>query len=315
MTARIQSPVLVIAHRRLEKVSQVIDGCVAGGAQDVTVIIDGPRTAAEIAELDEVEAYVRDASWPGSVSVQRRQVNLGVGRSVPAACDHIFMRHAVAVVLEDDCVPTPEFFQYADSCLKAFGTDARVGIVSGESLATLRPSGPPFRLSAFPLTWGWATWRDRWVNYRHSLYGWRAQLPMRQLVAKLGPLAAFDWMRIFDEHSVSAPSAWDHQIAFMLWSHGQLAINPSIDLVDNIGFDLDASNTSNKPSYAPRVPSEQVRQSWLSDFERMLEIGPGPQPDPAYDTSISRTIFSRPLLPRLGSAFQRRRASRAGEPR
>jgi hypothetical protein len=315
MTTHIESPVLIVAHRRLDKIRHVVGACIDAGAIDVTVVIDGPRVPGEIAELDAVEAHVRDAPWVGAVTVHRRQINLGVGRSVPLACDHLFLRHPTAIILEDDCVPSTEFFQYADAALRAFVSDSRLGIISGESILATNPTRPPVRLSRFPLTWGWATWRDRWVNYRHSLAGWRAQLSVRRMVKDLGAIPAFDWMRIFDSHSVRDPRAWDHQIAFMLWTHGQMALNPSIDLVENIGFDLDASNTSTKPSYAPKVPSEQVRQSWLSDFERMLECGTEPQPDPAYDTSISRAIFSRPLLPRLGSAVQRRRTSRGGEPR
>ncbi len=313
MTASIETPVLVIAHRRLDKVRRVVDACIDGGAMDVTVVIDGPRSNCEIGELDAVEAHVREAQWAGSVAVKRRHVNLGVGGSVPTACDYMFLEHKTAIVLEDDCVPTTEFFRYADTALRVFARDPRVGIISGQSLSATNSFMLPIRLSRFPLTWGWASWRDRWVNYRHSLAGWRAQLPIGRLLKELGPVAAFDWIRIFDEHSVSDPYAWDHQIAFMLWTNEQWSVNPSIDLVENIGFDLEASNTSSRPPYAPRVPLEQVRRAWLSDFERMLESGQVPQLDPSYETSISRGIFSPPIMRRLRSAMVRLRASSARE--
>lgn len=315
MPSTVTAPVLLIAHRRLDKVRRVVDACIAGPTTNVTVFIDGPRTPSESKEIDEVEAYVRDARWPGSVNVLRRDVNLGVGQSVPDACTHMFSRHGTAIILEDDCVPSAEFLRFADTALRAFASDKSVGIVSGNSLGKARPGGDPVLMSRFPLTWGWATWRDRWLNYQYSLSGWRAQLPVRRLVKLLGPMSAFDWMRIFDEHSVSAPRAWDYQIAFMLWSHGQWAINPSIDLVENIGFDLDASNTSTRPTFAPRLPSAAARQDWLADLERMLHDGHPPRPDPAYDSSISRAIWSPPVLPRLRNRLQRSQAVQFRDPR
>ena len=109
MASLIGAPVLLVAHRRRDKIRRVVDACIESGALDVTVVIDGPRTPAEVVELDAVENCVRDAPWPGAIRVHRRQANLGAGVSVAAACDYMFMRHTAAIVLEDDCVPTTEF--------------------------------------------------------------------------------------------------------------------------------------------------------------------------------------------------------------
>jgi len=169
MRPQLPVPVLIVAHRRLDKVRQVVDACLADSVQDVTVVIDGPRCLQEARLLDEVEAYVRDAPWSGRVRVLRRDRNLGVGLSVPVACDFMFLRNRAAIVLEDDCVPTSEFFRFAEKSLSAFSSDGRIGLISGVSLAPRPQGGSPALLSRFPLTWGWATWRDRWTRYRHSL--------------------------------------------------------------------------------------------------------------------------------------------------
>jgi hypothetical protein len=301
----IETPVLIVAHRRLSKVRRVVEACIASGVRNATVVIDGPRHDDEVGALDAVEAFVLDAPWPGSLKVHRRRLNLGVGASVPAACDLIFVRHAEAIILEDDCVPTQQFFEYASLTLRHFAEDRRVGLISGVSLAGEIPATKPIRISRFPLTWGWGTWRDRWVHYRHSLTDWRKSLSVRHLASELGPLAAFDWARIFNEHSGEHPKAWDHQVTFMLWALRASAVNPSIDLVENIGFDSDASNTSNKPPYAPVIPSERTRQEWLSSLDVMLSRGDAPMSDLSYEAWISRHIFSPRPLDRLASYLKR----------
>lgn len=305
MKSHLGVPVLIVAHRRLAKVQQVVEACIASCVQDVTVIIDGPRSQQEARLLDDVEACVRDAPWPGEAHVLRRDRNLGVGLSVPAACDFMFLRHRAAIVLEDDCVPTPEFFQFAEKSLSAFSYDDRIGLISGVSLAPRPHGGSPVLLSRFPLTWGWATWRDRWTRYRHSLVGWRSRLAFRRLVKDLGPVPAFDWMRLFDASSDPSPSVWDHQVTFMLWVERQWSLNPSIDLVHNIGFDEQASNTSTRPLYAPKVPPAAERRAWLDSFREMMARGELLRADEEYDTLLSRGIFSPSLASRISRRIQR----------
>lgn len=300
-------PVLIVAHRRLDKVRQVVEACVAHCVQDVTVVIDGPRSLQEARLLDDVEACVRDAPWPGEARVLRREQNLGVGLSVPAACDYMFLRHRAAIVLEDDCVPTSEFLRFAGKSLNAFASDRRIGLISGVSLVPGLHARAPVLLSRFPLTWGWATWRDRWTKYRHSLVGWRSRLAFRSLVADLGPIPALDWMRLFDATSDPSPLVWDHQMTFMLWAERQRSLNPLIDLVENIGFDGQASNTSAKPFYAPNVPPEAERRAWLNSFREMMARGELPRADEEYDALVSRGIFSPSLTSRISRRIQRAR--------
>lgn len=304
MKPHLAVPVLIVAHRRLDKVRQVVDACIASCVQDVTVVIDGPRSQQEARLLDDVEACVREAPWSGEARVLRRDRNLGVGLSVPAACDFMFLRHRAAIVLEDDCVPTPEFLQFAAKSLNAFSSDRRIGLISGVSLAPGLHARAPVLLSRFPLTWGWATWRDRWTRYRHSLVGWRSRLAFRRLVKDLGPIPAFDWMRLFDASSDPSPFVWDHQVTFMLWVERQWSLNPSIDLVDNIGFDGQASNTSARPGYAPNVPPEAERRAWLDSFREMMARGELPRADDEYDTLVSRGIFSPSFASRISRRIQ-----------
>ena len=84
------------------------------------------------------------------------------------------------IILEDDCIPNSTFFKYCDDLLTKYKNENNVWIISGDN------GGPILRdqyfldydytFSRVPLIWGWATWKDRWLNYDDNLENWKSSV-------------------------------------------------------------------------------------------------------------------------------------------
>jgi hypothetical protein len=290
---------LIVAHRRVETAQEVAKAVIDAGTTDVWAWVDGPRTSVEAEQTGAVVSLLESQDWPGEFHLLENHSNQGVARAVPAALDWVFAHRDEVIVLEDDCVPSPEFFAFASVMLERYRDDLRVALVSGTRIAPPWPtdSAAAHEYSMFPLIWGWATWRDRWSNYRHDIRGWRRKFGLGQLVAQGGLLHAWDWYRLFNSVATEDPWSWDYQLTYMLWSQNQLAVIPPVDLVRNVGFGDLASHTAIAPSYAPEPPSATIRQEAIRRVVQS-DIVP-PTVSDSTDRALRKLLFSPPLRQRL----------------
>lgn len=302
---------LIVAHRRVDAVEQVAKAVIDAGITDVWAWVDGPRTSSEAEQTVAVVRALRGQKWPGELHLLENRSNHGVANAVPAALDWLFGSREQVIVLEDDCVPTPEFFTFVDLMLGRYCKDSRVALVSGTRIAPPQTTGSadPYEFSKFPLIWGWATWRDRWNRYQHDIRGWRAELGLGQLVTQGGLLHAWDWYRLFNSVATDSPWSWDYQLTYMLWRHQQLALIPPVDLVCNVGFGDLASHTAIAPSYAPQPPKAALRQAAIKQASQSEVVQP--TVSRSTDRALQRLLFSPPLRERLGRRLATRRNSRS----
>ncbi|MDV2996890.1 MAG: hypothetical protein N4J56_006595 [Chroococcidiopsis sp. SAG 2025] len=57
-------------------------------------------------------------------------------------------------------------------------------------------------------------------------------------------------------YNLSNPHVWDYQWTFSCWTQSGLSITPQVNLVSNIGYGLDATNTRERNSPYANIPPE-----------------------------------------------------------
>jgi hypothetical protein len=304
------TPILIVAHRRVATTQQVVDAVIASGSDDVWGFVDGGRNAQEWAQVSEVVELLNDAPWSGQFHLRAMPENVGVSRGGPMAIDWVLRERERVAILEDDCVPTEEFFEFARLMLDRYEEDPRVAVISGTRIVPTRwpTSGAPYAFGSFPLIWGWATWRDRWSRYSRDIRGWRRHVSLIDLLRQGGPLHAWDWYRLFNSVSTDDPWSWDYQLTYMLWRYGQLAVIPGVNLVRNVGFGELASHTDTAPAWAPEPPPREVRAALICASAAPMGE---PEVDKELDAALRFLLFSPPIRARLENLWQRR--TRRGE--
>ena len=253
--AQLRTPVAFLVFNRPEPTRRVFERIAAARPPKLLVVADGPRPGrpGEAERCAEVRDIVSRVDWDCEVVTNFADANLGCRRRVASGLDWVFASVEEAIVLEDDCLPDPSFFRFAQELLARFRDDERVGMISGDNFqAAGRPPSPhSYYFSHFCHIWGWATWRRAWRHYDVDMALWPAAREAGLLEEMFHDRAyARWWSQTFDRVHAGEIDTWDYQWVFSCWSQRALAVGPESNLVSNIGFGSDATHTRRRNSTA-----------------------------------------------------------------
>ncbi len=249
------APVLLIGFNRPDLLAEVIERVRVAHPDRIYLAVDGPRAdrPAEADMVRECHALVERLDWGCDVRTLFRPDNLGCGRAVSSAISWFFEHEESGIILEDDILPEPQFFDFVDVMLVRYRDDPRVAAVTGTNFVPPEHvSGPgAYRFSRVPVVWGWGTWRRTWASYRFDIGGWRRRLPLRRGWSAMGgTLPSFLlWSANFDLMARHAIDTWDLQLVCAAMTAGTWTVTPNANLVHNAGFRADATHTLRRPDH------------------------------------------------------------------
>ncbi len=246
------TPVLLIVFNRPKLTQILINRLKAEKINNLFIACDGPRNNS-INDTDlvgEVKNIIYNIDWNCNVKYLVREENLGCKIAVSSAISWFFDNVDEGIILEDDCIPTKEFFIYCDELLKYYRNDERIGIICGTSLVDLKKEkiineNYDYIFSNYPSIWGWATWKRVWVDYDVNI----KNLPVQKynLLSKFNrSKLSYKNIKILEDVRQMRIDTWDYQLSFMLWTSNRLAVVPRMNLVENLGFSVDATHTKSK---------------------------------------------------------------------
>jgi len=248
---------LIICFNRPDLLEQVLDRIPADFRGPVFISRDGPREGrpADAPLVEEVEKLIiQRASRLGNLSTAIHSENLGCRVHVQTAIDWFFNNVSEGIILEDDCLPNVEFFDFCVAMLEKWRDIPKIMHVSGDnSFQIPAPADCSYGFTTRPLVWGWATWRRAWVQCDKELFSWQ-HIRGSAFEAGLWPSRREGKKRRILLDSIfenGKPDTWDAQWLYSIRLMGGLAIMPGRNLVTNIGFRDDATHTR-KPNH-PRA--------------------------------------------------------------
>jgi hypothetical protein len=276
-------PLLLVIYRRPGATRRVFEAIAIAQPRRLFIAADGPATTGDRQACDDTRAIVSRIDWECEVSHDFSERNLGLNRRMISAIDWVFNESESAMIIEDDCLPQPDFFRFCSSMLERYRYDPRILHVSGECYRAERAEHSYF-FSKYPLAWGWATWRRAWSLFDAAMTTWP------QARTQAAAQALFDsederqyWTSTFDllhqEQVAGRTGSWDYAWYYACMMHG-LSIHPAVNLVSNIGsgplasHTLDLGNLSNRPTSCLEEtlhhPTSIVRdcQADLDTFDR-----------------------------------------------
>ena len=248
--APLQTAVLFLVFNRPDTTAQVFEAIRQAKPPRLYVAADGPREGREgeaerVAKVREIATAV---DWPCEVQTLFREENLGCKYAVSGAITWFFEQEEQGVILEDDCLPSQSFFWFCEELLFSYKDIKRVGMISGNNLFNEKPtSDSPSFFFSYGNIWGWATWRDRWDKYMQDISPWDEK-SKKNLIKEffIFQECANHYSRVFEDFLEKDLDTWDIPWLFARLKNKLLTINPSVNLVANIGFGPEATHTFRK---------------------------------------------------------------------
>jgi hypothetical protein len=186
--------------------------------------------------------------WDCEVSREYADRNLGLKRRFVTGLRSIFEAEERAVILEDDCVPNQDFFRFCDVMLERYANDERIWDVSGTNhLGRWRDDTQEYHFSNQGGIWGWATWQRAWKAYDPDMELWTDEYVRSRLRDVIADDSLFEYLyTVYDRSYHNEIETWDYPWGFARNINSGLSVVPSRNLVSNVGFDSEATNTTDE---------------------------------------------------------------------
>lgn len=257
-------PVLIICFNRTQYIQQQIEAIRKVRPTKIYIFCDGARedVQSELEKVTKVRSeYLSLIDWPCEIKTNFSEKNLGCSLGPISAMRWFFNFEKEGIILEDDIIPHPVFFKFCAELLPKYRYNNKIISISGCNLG-FRGEANSYLFSPIMNMWGWATWADRFNAIDFSMIAWtKKATPYCFLYSRLKThLFDFDlnwwhyWKIRFDKTIRSEKITWwDYQFIFHQLNNRQKTIFPSQNLIRNLGFEEDATHTSQKENPASRI--------------------------------------------------------------
>lgn len=252
-------PVLLTIFNRPEKTKAVIDNLRLIKPKMLFVAADGPR-------LDHQEDYEKCSQareialgidWSCDIKTRFLKENMGVDPAVSTAIEWFFQNVEYGIILEDDCIVHPHFFEFCAELLLRYADDERIMQISSLSPYEAREHTYDYHFSRiFRCSGGWSTWRRAWKHYTFDMRVYGDKEALQILKAYHPEYSKCLWQyrellkhkkRNLLEYQRCSSYYWDHwdfQWNLACASQNGLCIVPENNFMNNIGFDEDSTHTT-----------------------------------------------------------------------
>jgi hypothetical protein len=253
----LQTPVLFLVFNRPDTTEQVFAAIRKARPPRLYIASDGAR--ADRSDEAEIVAEVREIAtavdWPCEVKTLFREDNLGCKHAVSEAISWFFKQEEKGIILEDDCLPHPDFFSFCDELLELYADDERVSVITGNNFQNGRLIGDAsYYFSKYNHCWGWASWRRAWKHYDVRLQCWPEWSQAHEWREKTpDTVERRYWSKIFKLVRAEKIDTWDYQWTASVWYQGGLTATPNVNLVSNIGFGPNSTHTASTDSPLSRI--------------------------------------------------------------
>ena len=276
------APVILIIFNRPSETELVFARIREAKPNRLFIVSDGPRAGnvEDESAVEECRRIVSRVPWECEVSRIYSSENMGCKERVSTGLSEVFSKVESAIILEDDCVPGPDFFRFVSEMLIEYQDNENVGAICGSNPISKLQSSNSYSFSKFPQVWGWGTWSRVWKSYDASFSDWPQRRLGDFLSNNLSTLAARRyWKTAFDSVYSERLNTWDYQFVATLWRQQMLSVVPGVNLVSNIGFGPKATHTLNPQSFLADQSTGRVlfpikhppSVSINGELDRMLE--------------------------------------------
>jgi hypothetical protein len=253
------TPILFIIFNRIDTAQQVFNTIRQQKPKYLYVAADGPRknVPGELEKCRQTREIIQQVDWDCELKTLFRDENLGCGKSVSSSITWFFEQVEQGIILEDDCLPHPDFFLYCQELLEKYKDNEQIMFIGGSNFqGGIKRGNASFYFSAFNHVWGWASWKTSWKKYRFDLSTISQQQYEEAIRHYFSDVSIIrHWKHILKLSKKLSLDTWDYQYAFSIWLNKGLSIIPNENLVSNIGFKKDSLHTSKVIDGLANVPT------------------------------------------------------------
>ncbi|MBF2066615.1 MAG: glycosyltransferase family 2 protein [Calothrix sp. C42_A2020_038] len=255
------TPVAFLIFNRPDLTNIVFEAIREAKPQKLLVVADGPRFPEEAEKCEKARAVIQKIDWDCEVLTNFSETNMGCKRRVSSGLDWVFSEVEEAIILEDDCLPAPSFFNFCQTLLERYRYDERIVMIGGTNYQLNQSrTESSYYFSKYAHIWGWASWRRAWKHYDVDIKTW-PEYKKQNAISSIceDSYEQKYWTSIFDDVFKGNVDTWDYQWVYTCWSQNGLSIIPNYNLISNVGFRPDATHVPCESPWA-NLPTSDIHE-------------------------------------------------------
>lgn len=286
---RITTPVVLFTYNRPENLKAQIEAIGNLSFSKIYFVSDGPKNENDELLIKECKELYNSFENVDIKIEYGNECNWGCKRNFFFYLEKIFQLEEKIIVLEDDCVPTLDFFVFTEWALNFYEKSEQISLISGSNLVDYKFNEKyTCNYSQYINIWGWAGWRDKTWKIFNPYLSIDQLDSLNNKNLKFQSLSFFErlyWKNIF-KHSIYSHKIWDFYLQFALFNSNSLSVYPTENLVYNIGFNESSTHMKSIPDY---VLKSKPRTSKL--FLDNFKIPDKTVPNKMRDRYLLETIW------------------------
>ena len=164
------TPILLITFNRPEHTRRVLEAILKVNPKVLYVFQDGARTGCESDSVRcaQVRHMIDEMTCNAETEIHTyyAENNMGCGPGPAAAISWFFSIVNEGIIIEDDAVPHPDFFFFAQEMLERYGDDSSVRAIGSMNVDTQKWGDGSYYFSMMNRNLcAWATWRRAWKDF------------------------------------------------------------------------------------------------------------------------------------------------------
>ena len=260
------TPLLLLLFNRPKETNFLFDKLKQIKPKKIYINQDGPRNKKDIDLCNQVRKIFHKRDWDCEIFENIKTKNLGCRNSVSEGINWFFQNEEKGIILEDDCLPSKSFFTFSEKMLKKYEYDNNIFLISGSNFQKNRIIGDgDYYFSKYAHCWGWSTWKRAWIKYDKNLNFWETWKKSKNW--KNFHRNNFEkryWTKIFNKVKDNKIDSWAYVWLASVWFNNGVTITPNCNLIQNIGFNVNATSTiSSNKTY--NIAKEEKMNSVIKD--------------------------------------------------
>lgn len=251
----LKTPILLITFNRPDHTRRVLTEILKQEPQYLYVCQDGARDGNDNDQIkcQDVRDVVNELTSAYALEHPKfmlhtlyQKQNLGCGPGPVAGFKWFFSQVEQGIVMEDDCMPHPDFFGYCEELLNKYKGEERIMFINAALYDDRWQCDASYDFTHNMCAGAWASWSRAIKGYDVDLKQISPSIFRRKAKKAFYCRAEYDWwnfkvLEILQDKEKK--SYWDYQMTIHIINSEGMCINSKVNLISNIGFDAEGTHT------------------------------------------------------------------------
>jgi len=243
------APVALFVYNRPDHVQRTLERLrknALASSSNLRIFSDGAKGLGDSDAVQNVRKLIRSVQGFHSVTIVERPRNFGLAASVIAGVTQLCDENGEAIVVEDDLLTAPDFLTFMNAALDRYRSSAGVFSIGAFNYGIRAQRDYP--ADAFftyrSCSWGWATWRDRWMKADWKVSDYLKFRSDKKRLRKFSR-GGGDLPRMLAKQMAGQLDSWAIRWAYAHYFNDAVALLPVKSRIVNIGLDGSGTHCRN----------------------------------------------------------------------